>query len=164
MATSLHSEEPLFDDGMTLKEARDLLRTLVDEGYPCPCCTQYAKVYRRKVNASMSLWLIALYRSGGVTKFVHGSSLQREHNIAGRDYPHMAHWGLIEEEKALREDGGRSGWWRLTNAGEEWARNRSSVPKYARVYDGRLLQLLGEPVRITDALGTKFYYRELMES
>jgi hypothetical protein len=40
----------------------------------------------------------------------------------------------------------------------------STVPKYAYVYDGRLLKLDGgEYVTIRDALGTKFHYRDLMD-
>jgi hypothetical protein len=41
--------------------------------------------------------------------------------------------------------------------------NRSLVPTYAQIYDGRCLGYDGEPVSIVDALGKKFDYHELME-
>lgn len=157
------SPSELFDDGMTLGEARDLLRTLVDEGHACPCCTQYAKVYRRKVHVSMAVGLISLFRMFG-REFGDLQAARKERGATdNREESKLRYWGLVEEEPTLRPDGGRSGWWRVTSLGEEWVRNSAAIPKYARIYDGRCLQLLGESVWITDALGTKFDYRELME-
>jgi len=150
------------DDSTTLGAARDWLREQVDDGVECPCCTQLAKVYRRKVLAAAAIALIQVYRRVG-TEWVHIPSLSSKIAATGGTWALMAHWQLIEEATEKRDDGGRAGWWRITPYGERFVRNTLSIPKYARVYDGRLLSLVGEQVTIVDALGTKFDYRDLME-
>ena len=72
------------------------------------------------------------------------------------------HWELISESPEEREDGGRVGWWRLTRLGERFVRQDYTIRKYARIYDGRCLGLSGELVSITDSLGSRFNYNELM--
>ncbi|MDQ3307565.1 MAG: hypothetical protein M3499_04290 [Actinomycetota bacterium] len=149
----------------TLAEAQDWLRERLDEGAACPCCTQLAKVYRRKINAVSARALIALYRLG--PGFHHMPTIARTHLT---DVAHQGgyltlsqHWRLIEEELELRDDGGRAGWWRITDLGARFTLNQIRLPKYARIYDGRCLGLIGEPQGIRDALGTKFDYRNLMD-
>jgi hypothetical protein len=148
-----------FTDALTLGEARDLLRTLVDEGHDCPLCTQFAKVYRRPIHATMALELIAFYRyAGREWGALKQSGVQR-----GGDMVKCRYWGLIEAMDGERDDGSeRVGWWRVTELGEAWIHQRARVKKYARVYDGRCLGLHGEEVSIVDALGKKFNYAELM--
>ena len=73
------------------------------------------------------------------------------------------YWGLMEQADGQREDGSnRVGWWRLTMLGQEFVMRRTTVPQYARVYNGRCLGLVGDPVDIRTALGTKFNYDDLM--
>jgi hypothetical protein len=82
----------------------------------------------------------------------------------GGDATKSVYWKLIEEDNGTRDDGSsRSGWWRVTDRGRDFVRNLIGIPKYARIYDGHLLGFEGEDVRITDALGTKFDYNELMQ-
>lgn len=156
-----------FIDTMTLAEARDELRELVHDGHECPCCRQYAKVYRRKLNHVPAAALIALYRVAG-REFAHLPTIIRERhpefaNQGG--YTVLSqHWGLIEEERARREDGGRAGYWRVTVDGELFIRNQFDVPSHVELYDDRVMKFRGSRVRITDCLGKKFDYRELMDS
>jgi hypothetical protein len=147
-----------FNPDMTLKEAQDILRTLLDEGHKCPCCTQMAKIYRRKVNSTMARTLITMYRAGADAKYVHTPSLPGDTHEASQ----LAWWGLAIEERVRRPDGGRAGWWHLTSAGVGFVEGRTTVPKYARIYDSRCLGLDGEHVDIRAALGDKFNYDELM--
>jgi hypothetical protein len=145
----------------TLGAARDWLRERVDEGVACPCCTQFAKVYRRKINSGMAHALIRMHRHAGSDWFYLPDITAQ---WQGRDEAGLRYWGLIEELQEKREDGGRAGWWRITPLGTRFVRRAVRVPKYARVYDGRCLSLVGEPVSIIDALGDKFDYHELMSS
>ncbi len=147
-----------FHDGMTLAEARDMLRDLVREGHKCPLCTQMAKVYRRKINSTMARTLIKLYRAGGTTNFVHAASLPGDTHEASQ----LVWWGLVEEERVVRPDGGKAGRWRVTAEGERWVRAAGSVQCYALIYDGRVLGHEGHPYTIGEALGKKFNYFELM--
>jgi hypothetical protein len=143
--------EPFRAD-MTLTEAQEILRTLLDEGAKCPVCTQFARTYRRKVHASMVKTLIAMYRQGQ-TSYVYLPDIPQK----SRDSTGMAWWKLIAADPE------RDGWWRVTEVGEKWLREELGIPKYAKVYDGRCLGYdRTEYVTIRDALGTKFSFEELM--
>jgi hypothetical protein len=155
----------VFRNDMTLKEARDLLRTMVEEGATCPCCTQFAKVYKRKMTSASVRAIMALYWAAG-REWGHLPTIVRERvpDISHQGgYMNLSvHWGLMEEERTLRPDGGRAGFWRVTDLGEAWLRDQTTVPKYALIYDSRCLGRRGVPVGVRDALGSKFSYDDLM--
>jgi len=165
---------PDFPDEMSLGDARAWLRARVQEGAECPCCRQFAKSYDRKLPSASARLLIALYRYDDAEgrEFVYlPPLLDRFGATILKGTPHQGgygtlshHWGLIEAQPGEREDGSnRVGYWRVTDLGREFALERATVPKYARLYGNRLLGLHGEPISIQDALGNKFNYRELME-
>lgn len=146
---------------MTLEEAQEWLRDRVDDGETCPCCTQFAKVYRRKLTGSIARVLIRMWHENP-GDWVFLPALRTR----GQDEAIAKHWGLIEPfPDAKREDGSsRVGWWRLTGLGVSFVRNNVRLPKYARIYNGRLLGLDdAETVSIVDALGSQFNYDELMQ-
>lgn len=146
-------------EDVTLLAAKNWLRERVDDGEHCPCCGQLAKVYRRQLNAAMARALIMFWRAGATTDWVHGPTLLRG---ARADEGKLRYWGLLDEQYAKRDDGGRAGWWRVTTAGARFVAGTSRVPKYALVYDGRCLGLGGEFITIHDALATRFNYDQLM--
>lgn len=141
----------------TLQEARDWLRARVDKGERCPCCNQFAKVYKRQVTSTSAAALVTMWSRHGFD-VVHLPTLTR----MGGDTCKMVYWGLIEEESTRRTDGGRAGWWAVTPKGRDWILGKITIPKYARVYDGRCLGLTGNPVTIQQALGKRFDLQELM--
>lgn len=156
-----------FHDSMTLKDARDELRKRVQHGHECPCCKQFAKVYKRRLNHVPAAALIALYREAG-REFAHLPTIVKRRlpqfaNQGGYTVL-SAHWKLIEEERASRPDGGRTGYWRVTTLGEDFILRRASVPSHAELYDDRLLKFYGDPAMIEDCLGKRFNYAELMSS
>lgn len=146
----------------TLDVAKQWLRKRADRGENCPCCGQRVQFYRRKINSGMARALIAMYRAAG-TDWVHKPTALKGLGAAARDESLLRYWGLMEEESAVRADGGRSGWWRVTPQGEAFLLDISRVPKYATIYDGRLLGMdATQMVNIRDALSDKFNYNELM--
>lgn len=145
----------------TIEHSREWLDENRHEGVECPSCDQFVRVYRRKINSAMARTLITMYHKGGTDEFVHTPSLPGDTHEASQ----LSWWGFIEEEKVLREDGGRAGYWRVTPAGESWLLNQTKAAKYALVYNSKLLGLDDEEsVLVTDALGTKFNYSDLMSS
>ena len=148
-------------DDATLGSARAWLRLQVDKGgAPCPCCTQFTKVYKRKLNSSMARALITMLRREPVGWF-HAPPML---SALGGDWAKMAYWGLIEQSAEPSTTGGKTaGVWRMTDAGRRFARAESAVQKYARLYDGRCLGFDGPSIGVRDALGSKFDYDELME-
>jgi hypothetical protein len=150
----------------TLRQARDWLIARLEEGALCPCCTQIAKEYHRPINSTMARDLIVAWRAYG-TRFGYLQEVRRVIKAAtghsNREEPKLRYWGLMEEENVRRPDGGRAGWWRVTPDGEDWVLGRSVVPKYAWVYDNRLIALdRRQHVTIREALGHRFNYDELM--
>lgn len=143
----------------SVEEAQDWLRANLDDGARCPVCTQFAKVYRRKITSPMARGLIKQFRLVG-GEYAHSATLVSSET---HEFSQLSWWGLIEEMPERREDGGRAGWWRITQRGQAFVQNAINVEKYAHIYDGRVLGLDGsEVVSIKDALGTKFDYYELM--
>jgi len=145
----------------TLGEVRDWLRTRIEKGTHCPACEQFAKVYRRRIYAGMVRALILMWREGDYARrlYVHVPSIDP---ARGGDVAKLEFWGLIEEERAVRTDGGRAGFWRVTRRGQDWIERKTTVPRYARIYDGRLLSLTGVATSIDDALGGTFRLDDLM--
>jgi hypothetical protein len=149
-----------FRDDMTLSEARELLRTLVEEGHECPVCRRLAKIHKRTIHTSMASGLVKLYRvSGGDTsRYIEIADHMEHRELA--DFAKLAYWDLVVPEFGVRDDGSkRVGRWRITAKGIAFVLGRSKV---ARCYAKRCLALVGEPISIQDALGQNFNYGELM--
>lgn len=148
----------------TLEEAKEALRAALmhGEAVECPVCTQLAKIYKRQINAGSARALIVAYRTYG-KEYGHVPSLEHIARIGG-EWAGLARWSLVEELQEKREDGGRAGWWRVTDLGERFVLDTLRVPKYVRIYDNRVLGHEGELVGIRDALGHTFDYTELMNS
>lgn len=145
----------------TLKQARDRLFDFIEnnsKGMHCPCCSQFVKVYKRRLNAGMAEGLIKLYKTDK-NDFVHTASLIQCHEFA-----QLSWWGLIEEEDTLRPDGGRTGRWRITPDGIKFVEGYLMVQPYALVFDAECFGLQGVKVDIKRCLGKRFNYRELMDS
>jgi hypothetical protein len=146
---------------VTLAGAREAVMTMRHTGLACPCCDQYARVYRRRLNASMVRALLCMYVEAGTTDYVHTPTL-----LAGKrgEEARLSYWSLIRESDGERTDGGRRGWWRVTDRGELFLNGDITVPSHALVYNGRCLQLDGDPIGVRDALGSGFDLRELLRS
>lgn len=142
-----------------LARVRSFVQDHADEGVHCPACDQFAKVYRRKINAGMAHALIEMYRHAKTDWFYLPPITRR---WQGRDEAGLRYWGLIEEATEPREDGGRKGWWRVTSDGEQFVRGTTTQPMYALVYDGKVLGFDGNRAGIRTALGQKFNYNQLM--
>lgn len=145
-----------------LGDVREYVRIrAADGGVDCPACTQHVKVYRRPLNSGMARSLITMWLAAGrgwqhVPTTVGGRS---------REEGKLRYWSLIEEAtEQRRPDGGRAGYWRLTEDGEQFVRGLRWVPRYALVYDGRLLDHDGDLITIRDALGDRFDYDVLMHT
>lgn len=147
-------------DDTPLGDAREWLqRKIRNGGTHCPCCNQFAKVYKRQINSVMARALITMYKHSGLS-FVHAPTLFERHT---GDFGKLVYWDLIREATTPREDGGRAGWWRVTKTGRAFIRRKIEVPKYALIYDAGLLGFdESKWVDIQDCLGTRFNLSELM--
>lgn len=120
----------------TVAEARRALQDARQAGVQCPCCDQKVQEYRRSINIGMVRSLVAIYRvthEPGHSEWVH---VPTEIGARSREEGKLAYWGILEEQHARREDGGRRGFWRITDLGKQFVEGRVTLPKYAYVYNG----------------------------
>ena len=142
-----------------LREVKDWLYEQVLTGGVCPCCEQKAKVYRRSITGPMARGLIKQYREAG-REFAHTASLVKSET---HEASQLSWWGLLEDASRVRPDGGKAGWWRISELGAAFARNEVRVPKYVYVYASKVVRVdPKKTISITEALGVEFDYRELM--
>lgn len=152
----------------TIEEAKVELRKNLAEGMECPCCTQFVKMYRKAFPSIAARTLIAMSKAetdqdGYVYVAPVVNSLKTKVGIGGAAT--LSHfWGLIETRPGVREDGSkRVGWWRITPLGRLFLTNQMTVSKYARMFNGELYGMAGPQITISQALGNKFDYSELMK-
>lgn len=154
----------LDPDVVSLSEAQHWLKELLTEGADCPCCHQFAKKYRRKLNSSMARGLIWLVCEAGPERaWVEYSKVgpQWLQKIGGT-LATLEHWRLIESRENTETAKRASGIWRPTMIGREFALGKWMLPKYAIIYNNRCERLDGEEFGIWDALGSDFDYEALM--
>ena len=140
----------------SLEAAKKWLRARVSDGARCPCCNRFAKVYKLRLNTNMARFLISLARHKD--EWVH----YRECDFVGRDYPWIRLWNLAETYKSDEPKKNMSGYWRITDAGRDFVLDKITVPKHVYAYDGDVLEVSEEQVRIRDSLGDGFNYEELI--
>lgn len=151
---------PPIRSSLTLAEAREILAWNLEEGLDCLCCAQRAQVYRWSLYSTAARLLFRLYRVGGTTKFVESKAVK---GVGQGDASRLRMWGLVEQESDRRPDGGKSGWWRVTELGERFIYKQATIPRHTWVYDGAVVWQEGDPRTIEDALGKHFNWRDMME-
>lgn len=151
-------------DTTTLAEARIWLQYLLEKGQVCPCCKQFAKIYKRPIYGTMAKHLINLYWASHIADgaYCHISSFCPKHP---GDFAKLVYWGLVEEKPKDEDNTSTrtSGFWKITEKGKQFVLNQISIPSHIRLYDGKLLGTTGQQVTIKDVLGKDFDYDELMQ-
>lgn len=138
------------------------------EGVVCPCCSQQATVYARRITSTMARGLALFYRHAREQgdAWLNFPEYTRANNMGtlgqGGDWMKLTLWSLLERREAHREDGSnRVGDARITPIGRRFCTRRATVTKIAHVYNGVVLRFSGPEVTIDDALGRKFRYDEI---
>jgi len=157
----------------TLIEAKAWLDERIEDGVICPCCDQHAQVYKRKLNSAMACVLLLINRHKGgewihVPSYINAKVRSPAVAAAIRgDWAKLKHWGLITELIGERPDGStRVGYYMITRNGRLFAQNKLRVPRHIWLYNGSAITSRKdtETVSITEALGDKFDYSELMNA
>ena len=153
-------------DDIPLGVARAWLMNARHEGTTCPCCTQRAQVYRRKLYYAMAHTLVLLYEYFATHDgWLHVPTYLNGRGVAARggDWAKMTHWGLIVGSGETREDdSGRVGEYQITELGIAFVERSVTVPAYMFFYNGEAIGRSDERVYIDAALGKQFNYAELM--
>lgn len=156
-------------EGASLEEAKQWLRDRFDEGASCPCCNQFVKLYRRKLNSFMAYALILIdryFRQSNANEWLHVPSYLIEQNAPDRECAKLRYWGLIEECTGGRPDGSpHAGFYKITELGKSFVRRDVRVARYIFLYNKHPVKREEwETIDIYEALGEKFSYEELMRS
>lgn len=150
----------------TLTESVDWVYENKKDGCICPCCSQIAKTYKRKLHKSMALTLINLYKyeeqdQDGwifVKDFLRVNKLKNSH-----DWTLLKYWDILEEKPKSEDIKTKtSGFWRITSKGKLFVTNQIYVQKHIYIFDTKLLGYSPETITIVEALGESFDYEELI--
>lgn len=153
---------------ITLKDAKKWLLGRLSDGAKCPCCHQYAKMYKRKITGEMARALILLYRQDKQKpdEFIHLPSFLTQRKAGSSNMSSLLrHWGLLERQPGERDDGSwRTGYYKITERGIRFVKGSLWVQEHIYLYNQERYQSSkNSSVNIHGALGSKFNYRELME-
>lgn len=148
----------------TLAEARDTLRANLDDGSKCPCCDQFARRYKRKLNSDMARSLILI-----VDEYLHEPHDTswvdiQEIDVRGGDYAKLRHWGLLESRPNDDDTKRTSGLWRPTELGIDFAQGRARMPSHVYIYNNKVDGFTDSTITIREALGDAFDYAELWKA
>ena len=157
----------LFNRPPTLSEAQAIVENGRDNGIECPCCGQFAKIYRRKINSMMARGLIELYRQSRDRFWIDIKEINRAlRGLATvnptSDFAKLAYWGFVADRGNDDPDKRRSGIWSITEKGKAFACRRIRVPEKVFLYNGESIGFSSQTTDIVEALGKKFSYWELM--
>lgn len=135
-------------------------------GYICSCCGQFVKVYHRRLNSSMAMVLILIYRSGKLDYFHVENWLKSigKSNLRA-DFHKLRYWGLLKKKIEDRKDGSdRNGFYRITPSGIMFVEVKITVPEKALIFNNKLQGFEGDEINIYQALGNNFDYNKLMNN
>lgn len=155
----------------TLAEARALVIAKRSDGIDCPCCGQFAKVYKRKLSAAMAEAMIVIERATRETRtqpFHMGQLLDAratDRTAKGGGEPmRLRFHGLVNLVSGTRADESwRVGYYVITDFGVRFVLNEYRAPKYAYLYAQECLGVSEETISVVEALGNRFSYRDLMD-
>lgn len=148
---------------LTISEAKEYLKRnwTNPRGINCPCCNQKVKLYPTLLNKDMAVTLIKMYKLDKAGReWVH---IQSELKPINGNYAKLVHWGLLESDFRRKEDGGRSGMFRITEKGRMFVTGQITVPKKVNLYNAKKYGESVSQINIKQSLGEKFNYNELME-
>lgn len=151
----------MFEADAVRKLREYTLKKAALDACDCPVCGQNVKVYHRTVNATMARQLIISFQEHGTDNWFHISTFKKPCT----DWAVLRHFGFIESRLHIPGDDGKkdSGYWRITQKGEDFVLHSAKCSKYVVLYNGKFIDFGGGDITILEALKNKFNYLELME-
>jgi hypothetical protein len=155
-----------MDEGALLKDAVAAVDSELEDGVICPCCGQYCKLYKRKLNSGQALFIIEVVVAYQRTEdWVDARVIWRRYPSMQRgDHAYLQHWGLLEAQPNEDPEKRSSGFWMPTQAGIDFANRRTRVPSHIYLYNNALIKFSSTQVDVVESLGKKFNYAELMRA
>jgi len=132
-------------------------------GVHCPTCSEFLKIYPRKLNSGMAntlTWLVG--RFAQVNRWIDIPEEAPRSVLKSREEGKLLHWGLVETRQADTKKHS-SGLWRPTEHGIAFVHRRCRVPSHAYLYKNRLIRFSKTLTTIDEAGGKDFDREELLK-
>lgn len=122
--------------GDTVAIARAWIMNNLEHGGYCPACSRIAIYKNYPMTDAMARLVIEMYRHHG-QEFIHVRTFELNDKVVDRDnfVAKIAIRGLVEADTNRRSDGGKTGWYRVTDAGINWIFNHSKTPASIKSYN-----------------------------
>ena len=169
--TATKTDPSSFTD---LESAKKWVQENLRQGVQCPCCGKLAKVYKRKLNATMAYALVRIYmyfKANPSEPWLHVPEflvrVKGDSTIAGGDVAKLRYWGLLDAKSDLSRDqlpdgAERMGYYRLTDLGKRFVEGNIAVPRCVYLYNQLLLRTSDDLATIREALGSRYNYDKLL--
>jgi hypothetical protein len=153
---------------MTLSDAVKSWGETKKLGGYCPCCDRWGKIYRVKISETMARSLLWMAKNHG-TDWVDMPAKAPRWITRSNSFGKLRYWGLlapmpidshIEDGQELKS----SGYWMVTQSGLQFAKGMARVPQYVYVYDNTIEGTSDKDIVLSDCIGKKFNYAELMQA
>lgn len=152
----------------TIEEAKKFIADNSESGCSCPVCDQYYRLYRRKLNTGVALFLLGLYKiqkQSVFSEYTHAKEVVKKIGAytTSRDYSILEYWGFMKPEPNTDDRKRTSGNWLITSIGRMFVENKISVASHALILNGKLVGWSDTTINMEKALGNDFNYWELMK-
>lgn len=154
-------------EGSTLGQAKAFVHDNWSEGVRCPCCSKHVQLYRTRLNAPMARALLLI--NGAPAQAYENGWLHVENYFVHIDitikgvHGKLKHWKLLEQKENNDEpEKNKSGYWRMTDLGRDFAEGKVTVHEAVYLYLDKVRGRDEVAISIKQALGVKFDYDELM--
>lgn len=146
-------------DGIGLAEAQDRVQQGREKGIDCPCCGQYVKIYKRKLNANMATFLASLVN---IYEYTHEWVPYSKCKFRGRDYNYITCWGLALTGRDATGKKRTTGLWKPTVKGIDFVHGTISVPTHVFLLDNEVQGFSSSTTFLADV--DRFNFSELMRA
>lgn len=125
-----------------------------EDGFRCPACTQFVKIWKRPLDKWIALfviWLVGRFRRlNDWIPYKEGPMIHKR--ASGPDYSKSKYFGLALPADKVSASGPAKGLWRPTDLGMSWAEGEAAVPEYVYVFADKVVFESPEKITVHDAL------------
>lgn len=151
--------------GVLLKDAQSEMVKKLKAGTECPCCGQFAKMYKLTISAGMARALIWICQQSGPERaWVAVEEKGPRWLLRSRSHAKLRHWNLLERRENLSTKKRHSGIYRPSIEGQLFVEGKLRVFKNRWLYNNKCRGADGEQISIEDCLGEPFDFSKLMEA
>lgn len=166
MPLTLKKRKPTFKTINDVKAEIEIVIQDPKKSMGCPCCGKRVISQVHTITSGLTKYLERIYEEGGYNNrdYVHVTSTIFDKDLVRiRRYSFLKHWGLLIALPGKGEKSKTSGMWKVTEKGEQFLRNKISIPKMILLYNKKLIRIGDEMVSRSDLRGKPFDFWEMME-